>query len=58
MFIVLIAIMDSVLASGQPFYRMSDANVQLGRSAAKRMEKAALTRGKTKVNRTLYAVHP
>lgn len=28
MFTILVAIMDSVLASGQPFYRMSDAKVQ------------------------------
>lgn len=39
MFTIIVAIMDSVLASGQPFYRISDAKVQHWQSEIKRMEK-------------------
>lgn len=39
MFTIIVAIMDSVLASGQPFLRMSDAKVQHWQSEIKRMEK-------------------
>ena len=57
MFTIIVAIMDSVLASGQPFYRMSDAKVQHWQSEIKRMEKRESGVEKTKVNHTMYAVH-
>lgn len=39
MFTILVTIMDSVLASRQPFLWMSDAKVQHWQSEIKRMEK-------------------
>lgn len=56
MFTILVAIMDSVLASGQPFIGCLMQKYNIGRAKSS-VWKNVLWRGKTKVNHTMYAVH-
>lgn len=57
MFTILVAIMDSVLASGQPLSDVWHKSTTL-KTVRQTYGKRALGRGKTKVNRTVNAVHP
>lgn len=56
MFTILVAIMDSVLASGQPFIGCLMQKYNIGRAKSS-VWKTGKWRGKTKVNHTMYAVH-
>lgn len=56
MFTILVAIMDSVLASGQPFIGCLMQKYNIGRAKSS-VWKNVLLRGKIKVSRTIYAVH-
>lgn len=56
MFTILVAIMDSMLASGQPFIGCLMQKYNIGRAKSS-VWKNGKVAWKTKVNRTIYAVH-